>query len=457
MSNTEFMIKKNTKISNGVKLFKDKKVIVMGLGLLGGGVGVAKFFVKQGAKVLVTDLKTKNQLRESIQKLKGLPIKYVLGRHRNKDFIDADLIIKNPAVPKNSPYLKIAEKHNIPVRTDIDIFFDLCPVPIIGITGTKGKSTVATLIYLFLKKKYPKTILAGNIGLSPLEILPKINKKTKVILELSSFELEDLRKSPKIAVVTTLFPDHLNRYKNFKDYVNAKKSIFKYQKKDDILILNYDNPETRKLASEALARVRFFRDSNVSAALAVAKLFKIPKKDIKKILSNFKGIPNRQELIATKNGIKYFNDTTATTPQSVILAIKTFKKRFPKSKIILIAGGLDKNLNYKELAKNIRGKINYLVLLPGTASDKLKKELKGFSMFPAKSMRGAVKKAANIAKKGDIVLLSPGAASFTPHFQKRKKGGTLSIQKESGGFNLFKNEFDRGEQFKKYVKEISSF
>ncbi len=416
-----------------MKLFKNKKVTIMGLGLLEGGVGAAKFFCKQGANVLVTDLKTKKQLKESVDKLKGLSIEFVLGKHRKEDFINTDLVIKNPSVPADSSYLKIAKKHKIPIKNDISIFFDLCQAPIIGITGTKGKSTTATLIYLLLKKKYNKTFLAGNIGISPLEILSKITKKSKVILELSSFELEDLKQSPHVAVITTLFPDHLNRYKNFREYIEAKKPIFKYQKKNDILILNYDNPEVKKLASEAPSKVLFFRNSCISAALAVAKLFKISKKDIKKILSNFKGVPNRQELIATKKGVKYINDTTATTPQSVILAINTFKKRFPNSGIILIAGGLDKNLNYKNLAEEIKRNVNSLILLPGTTSKKIKKGLEKFDkIYLVKSMREAVKKAARLAQKGDIVLLSPGAASF----------------------NLFKNEFDRGEQFKEAVKNL---
>ena len=415
-----------------MKLFKNKKVTIMGLGLLGGGVGVAKFFCQQGAEVLVTDSKTKRQLKESVDKLKGLSIEFVLGKHRKEDFINTDLVIKNPGVPADSPYLKIAKKHKIPIKTDVSIFFDLCQAPIIGITGTKGKSTTATLIYLLLKKKYNKTFLAGNIGISPLEILSKITEKSKVVLELSSFELEDLKKSPHIAVITTLFPDHLNRYKNFRKYIEAKKPIFKYQKKNDILILNYDNPEVKKLASEAPSKVLFFRNSCISAALAVAKLFKISKKDIKKVLSNFKGVPNRQELIAAKKGIRYINDTTATTPQSVILAINTFKKRFPNSGIILIAGGLDKNLNYKNLAEEIKRNVSSLILLPGTASNKIKRELGSFKINWARSMKEVVKKAVSLAQKGDIVLLSPGAASF----------------------NLFKNEFDRGEQFKEAVKNF---
>jgi len=436
-----------------MKLFKNKKVTIMGLGLLGGGVGVAKFFCQQGAEVLVTDSKTKRQLKESVDKLKGLSIEFVLGKHRKEDFINTDLVIKNPGVPADSPYLKIAKKHKIPIKTDVSIFFDLCQAPIIGITGTKGKSTTATLIYLLLKKKYNKTFLAGNIGISPLEILSKITEKSKVILELSSFELEDLKQSPHIAVITTLFPDHLNRYKNFREYIKAKKPIFKYQKKNDIFILNYDNPEVKKLASEAPSKVLFFRNSCISAALVVAKLFKISKKDIKKVLSNFKGVPNRQELITAKKGVKYINDTTATTPQSAILAINTFKKRFPNSGIILIAGGLDKNLNYKNLAEEIKRNVSSLILLPGTASNKIKRELGFFKINWARSMKEAVKKAVSLTQKGDIVLLSPGAASFTP-LEVRRTKRKHKARRPLTGFNLFKNEFDRGEQFKEAVKNF---
>ncbi len=428
--------KKNYKESKSLTGFIGKKVTIMGLGLHGGGVGTVKFFCRQGAKVLVTDLKTKSQLKESFQKLKGLPIKFVLGRHCKEDFINADLIVKNPGVPRESSYLKIAKKHKIPIKTDVNIFFDLCQALIIGITGTKGKSTVATLIYLLLKTKYPNTVLAGNIGVSPLEILSKIDEETIVVLELSSFELEDLKKSPQVAVITNLFPDHLNRYKNFKAYIKAKESIFKYQKRNDILVLNYNNFETRKFVLKSHSKVHFFKGSNDLAAIAVAKIFKIPEKNIKKVLSNFKGVSSRQELIATKKEVRYINDTTATTPQSVILAIGTFKKRFPKSKIILIAGGSDKNLNYRNLAKEIKNNVSCLILLPGTASNKIEKELGSFfkepSSFKVRSIKEAVKKASKQAKKGDIVLLSPGAASF----------------------NLFKNEFDRGKQFIKSVKNL---
>jgi len=387
----------------------------MGLGLHGGGVGVAKFFVSQGADVLVTDLKNREELKESLAKLRGLPIKFVLGEHRKEDFLNADLIIKNPAVPSNSKYLK----GKTPIKTDVQTFFDLFKGEIIGITGTKGKSTTATLIYKLLKKKYPKIKLAGNIGVSPLEILGKTDK---VVLELSSFELEDLEKSPHIAVITNLFEDHLNRYKDFKEYINSKKSIFKHQDKDDILIISKD---IKDFAKDAKAKTYTFSSPKESAVL-VARLLKVPEKEIKKVLSSFKGIRHRQEFIGIKGGVKYINDTAATTPESVILALDNFEEP-----IILITGGENKGLDYKKLAKKIKDEKIEVILLPGTASNKLKGELKGFT--EVKSMEEAVKEASSLAKKGEVVILSPGAASF----------------------NLFKNEFDRGEQFIKEYEKIT--
>ncbi len=427
----------------------------MGLGLNGGGVGVAKFFCRQGAMVLVTDLQTKEQLQKSIDELKNFKVEFALGGHRDEDFTNADLIVKNPAVPPDSRYLKIAKEHKVPIRSDTDIFFELCKAPIIGVTGTKGKTTTATLIYLFLKTKYPKTIMAGNMGISPLEIFPKIGRGSKVVLELSSFELEGLKKSPDVSVITSLFPDHLNRYKSFDDYVEAKKIIFKYQIRDNYFVLNLDDPKIGELSEEATARVRFFSKnkpfapiipkeglkifgdrniSNISAAIEVAKIFRISRENIKKVLLNFKGVKNRQEFVAEKQGVKYFNDTAATNPDSAIFGIKTFKQRFPAGNLILIAGGVDKKLNYADLALEIKKSVSCLVLLPGSASDILKKEIsslpaENLKIIPAGSMKEAVSIAEKEAKPGDIVLLSPAAASF----------------------NLFKNEFDRGDQFKEQV------
>lgn len=466
--------KKKHKVLKPLTGFKNKKVTIMGLGLHGGGAGVAKFFAKQGAKVLVTDLKTEEQLKESLKKLRGLDIEYVFGSHRQKDFVETDLVIKNPGVPGNSPYLQIARDNKVPIKTDIGIFFDLCQGEIIGVTGSKGKSTTATLIYLILKSEYPNTYLAGNIGVSPLEFLPKINKKSKVVLELSSFELEDLQKSPKIAVITTLYPEHLDRYKDFEEYRKAKMPIFQHQRKQDILILNYDNPEAIKYAPFTPSRTYFYSQKalpgkfaaaaflkenqiffdgekeavceekdvkirgrhnlgNVLAAVSAVKFFKTPSKNIKRVLRRFEGVPYRQDFIKEINGVKYFNDTTATMPEAVIQAIERFSSEFPKSKIVLIVGGQGKGLNYRNLTDVINKKIKNLVMLPGTASEEIKNNLESkVNLVQVKSMDEAVEKSSALALPGDLVLLSPGAASF----------------------NLFKNEFDRGEQFNNALSDI---
>lgn len=438
-------------------LFKDKKVVVMGLGLHGGGVGVAKFFYNQKADVLVTDLKTEEKLKDSLEKLKGLKIRYTLGQHEEADFISADLIVKNPDVPASSPYLEIARKNKVQIETDVSLFFKLSGAFVIGVTGTKGKSTTSSLIYHILKSKFKNTFLAGNIGISPLELLPKVKKGNKVVLELSNFELDGLTQSPNIAVITNIMPDHLNRYSTMAEYIASKKSIFEYQKKNDVLILNGDDSIVRQFANKTAAKVIFFSKAslsegsghikfdsfklfgehnllNLSAAIEVAKVLKIPSKDIEKSLKSFKGVPSRQEFIKEANGVKYFNDTTATMPDATITAINTFLENFPNSRLILICGGQNKGLKYGELAKLIGERVDELIMLPGTASDKIKESLGNYTrMHDVSSMQEAVKKAKQLAKRGDIVILSPAAASF----------------------NLFKNEFDRGNQFVKAVKEIN--
>lgn len=473
----------------------------MGLGLHGGGVGVVKFFVEQGAKVLVTDLRTKKELRESIERLKKHPIKYVLGKHRAEDFKNADMVIKNPAVPKDSKYLKIAKKNGVSIETDVGLFFELCPSKkIIGITGTKGKSTTATLIYKILSQKFtphPKRrgagfnniVLAGNIGYSVLEDLEKINKNTIVVLELSSWQLEGLekhKKSPPIAVFTNIMPDHLNRYRSMRDYIEAKKLIFKFQEPKDWLVLNYDDKAVRGLVNEAKSRAIFYSTSfgivdshkksgayidedkilfgekrqkicnlkdvklvgehnlsNVLAAITVAELLGIPDGLIKKGLQKFYGLRGRIEFIKEFRGIKYYNDTTATTPEAIIAALQSFP--LVRGKIILIAGGADKNLNFQDLAKEILERVKILILLRGTATPKIEKAVRlraqkrslkvGLIILKAKNMKEAVEKASRQAEENDIVLLSPGCASF----------------------GLFKHEFHRGEEFNKGVHRLQNY
>lgn len=460
--------------------FKNKKIVVMGLGLHGGGLAITKWLAQRRAKLLVTDLKTEKELKPSMDELKRFKnIRYVLGKHRSEDFKKADLVIQNPGVPRESKFLAIARKNGVAIENEASLFFKLCPAPIIAVTGTRGKSTTTSLIFEIFKKHNPKTLMAGNIRkVVMFEIIDQIKKETPVILELSSWQLETMAPdhlSPHIGVITNLMPDHLNRYKNMADYAEAKKIIFKYQKPSDFIILNKDNPTTREIGCEVKSQrywfskkyfkeengsyvqnniIYFRRDGiqeritnisgiklkgehnleNVLAAVTVAKISGIPTKKIIDVLKRYKGLENRQELIRTLRGVEFYNDTTATTPDAVIAALKTIGDKSRKN-IILICGGSDKGLDYKEMVKLIRKKVKFLILLKGKATEKItasfKKDEKDFYKVFNK-MKEAVRVAFDQAERGDVVLLSPGAASF----------------------GLFVNEFDRGDQFVKAVKGL---
>lgn len=433
--------------------WKGKRVTVMGLGLHGGGVGATGFFAKAGAKVTVTDLKSRRELAPSIAKLKGLPIQYVLGRHRAQDFIEAGLVIQNPGVPAESPYLKIARRHGVPIDTDVGVFFQNVPRGrIIGVTGTKGKSTTAALVAAMLKKKFPGTILAGNIRTSVLEALPQVlRSKAPVVLELSSWQLEGLaphKKSPRLAVITSVFPEHLNRYPSMHAYAEAKKHIVRFQEKEDIAVLNRENKIIRGLARGIRPKIIWFssrdalpyqRDikvpgrhnlSNVAAVIAIAKLYGVPQNKIREALRNFEGLEGRLEIVAKKRGVRFYNDTTATAPDATIAALKSFSEL---ERVILIAGGTDKNLDYRPVAQFLTHcPPKATVFLPGSATEKLQKALGMLRSESVKDMGEAVRTAWQIAQKGDIILLSPGAASF----------------------GLFQHEFDRGEQFVREVRRL---
>ena len=457
--------------------YKNKKVLIAGLGLYkqGSGISAARFFVNQGADVTVTDLKTRTELAKSIKELKGLKIKYVLGKHRVSDFKNADIVMKNPGMRRNSKYLKAAKAAKVQIESDITIFFKHCPTKIIGITGTRGKSTTASLAAKILAKK-KKTYLGGNIKVSPLNFLSKIKSGDFVVVELSSWMLEDLNQkkmSPHIALITNVMRDHLNTYSGMKAYQEAKAMIFKHQKKDDFIILNRDNKITRGFGkrvpsqrfwfslkdfkdengSMAKAKRLIFRDdgrvwkvgnvkdvamsgehnlANALAAIAISKIKRVACAKVRATLRTFEGIDNRQQLIKTKGGVKYYNDTTATTPDAGIVALKTLSD---KKNIILIAGGADKKLLYPDWAKQVKRSCKKIILLDGSATPKMARELKKNKVgveLVAKSMQEAVKTANKLAHKGDIILLSPAAASF----------------------GLFKNEFDRGDQFVDLVKGI---
>ncbi len=397
---------------------RSKTVLVMGLGRFGGGVDAAKFAASAGAKVTVTDLAPAEKLQKSIGQLKEFPdIEYHLGSHDVSDFEKADIIIANPAVPGDNKFLEIARQHNKLITSQINIFFELCPAMTIGITGANGKSTTAALTAHLLKKtRDEKVWLSGNIGNEPLlTILEQIGRKDVVVLELSSFQLEQLeiKKAPDVALLTNLTPNHLDRYGTFANYCAAKENIFKFQELDENChVVSIFNAED-KIATEWFEKyktdagrtcIKFSTDdineeiresfplpgranlSNLAAAIAVARHFGIDDGQIRKALPGFKALPHRLELVSEINGVRWYNDSKATTPQSAITALEAFDPQ-PRlasgdagacQPIIIIAGGYDKNLSFDELGRKIAEKTKAAILLGQTApkiADSIKKKL----------------------------------------------------------------------------------
>ncbi|MFA6183641.1 MAG: UDP-N-acetylmuramoyl-L-alanine--D-glutamate ligase [Parcubacteria group bacterium] len=460
--------------------FKNKKITVFGLGLLGGGLGVVKFIAKHGAKkIIITDIKNKEDLKKSIEKLKGIKnIEFVLGYHRIEDFTKVDMVIKNPQIPWDNKYIKEALNKKIPVEMDSSLFFKLCKNKIIGITGTKGKTTTSSMIFDLLENSGKNPIMVGVGQESVLDKLEKLKDNSIVVFELSSWRLSALGRyqmSPQIAVFKNIFPDHLNYYKGMKDYVDDKEIICKYQKPSDWFVYNVEDEIVRKICQKAKSQVLsfsfkrenngrsvFYEDekiylndgidtrevigkdklagfsrhniSNLLAAIGVAFALGIEFSKIKKAVLKIRSISHRLEFVGEINGIKYYNDSAATIPDAAIVAIESFVEP-----IILIAGGSDKNLDFSDFARVISERVKGIIFLKGNATEKLIEKLKKsipdrehkrFEIFD--SMDKAVEEATRVADSGDIVLLSPGAASF----------------------GLFENEFDRGDKFKEVIKNL---
>ena len=459
--------------------FKNKKITVYGLGLHGGGVGIVKFLAANDAKIIVTDIKTKEQLAPSIEKLKGLKnVQYVLGQHRVEDFSQADMVIKLPPIPWTDKNIKLALEKKIPVEMDSSLFFKMCRNPIIGVTGTKGKTTTATLIYEILKSAGKNPVKIGIGQVPVLDKLLTLKKDAIPVFELSSWRLSGLGRekiSPHIAVVTNIFIDHLNYYKTMEKYIEDKKYIFSNQKSKDWLIVNSDDEQVSEMAKDAKGQVLrfsykpdrknstvFLEDdfiylndgvdvkklisvekikilgrhnlANVMAAIGAAYAYGLTVEEIKKALPELKGAAHRLEFVLENNGVKYYNDTAATIPDAAISALEAFEQP-----VVLIAGGTDKNLDFKEFAKKIVQKTKHVILLKGNATEKIVDEIKKIAgddfiqlIEITGSMDEAVLAARKKAQENDIVVLSPGAASF----------------------GLFLNEFDRGDKFKEAVQKL---
>ncbi len=435
----------------------------MGLGLLGGALGDILFLAKHGAILTVTDLKSKKELKPSLDKLKNVKgIKFTLGKHDLKDFKNTDMILQPGNVPESSPYLKEARKNKIPIFVSESLFVKYAPaVTIVGVTGTRGKSMTTALIYEILKKNEKqlrkKVYLGGNVrDTSTLALLDKVNTGNIVVMELDSWALhgmDEIKKSPQISVFTSFMPDHMNFYKNnMRKYFADKANIFKYQKKGDVLIIRPGMKEFIKKKdvkgkfivvnsrdAEGYGSILFgkFQKENLACAIAATKQFKIPDLQIKRALKNFKGLEGRLQYIKTIKGVKIYNDNNATTPEATMAGLEVLsvsvRKDLAERKIVLICGGADKNLPLDDFVKVLNKYCKAVIMIPGTGTERLVSSGKVLvSGKQVKNLNEAVREGMKLAKKGDILLFSPAFASF-------------------GQFN---NEYERNDLFIKIINKL---
>lgn len=452
--------------------WQHKRVTIMGLGSFGGGVGLARYLALQGARVTVTDLQPAENLSVSLDTLAALPIRFVLGEHREHDFTDTDVIFVNPAVPLTSRYLDLARQHQIPLDSEINLFVRECRGHIIGITGSVGKSTTTSLLGSILQLHDARALVGGNIGGSLLPHLDDIDPDTPVVLELSSFQLEHLAwqsYSPPIAMVLNLTPNHLDRHGTMDAYQLAKEGIFAYQTPADTAVFNWDDATVRDMASRTPGRRLFYsmevaldegvyrRDNaliyasggeqtvlcdttdvslpgthnlgNAAAAAAAATLLGVSPATIAQGLQRFQGLPHRLERVTTKKGVHYYNDSKATTPASTLRALDAFEHP-----VVLLAGGYDKGTPFDDLAHAAYHKTKATIVYGATA-DKLVEafdlashrdlsdsaQIGRAQVIRCVDLEAALAQATALTAPGDVILLSPACASYDqfPHYEAR--------------------------------------
>ncbi len=431
----------------------DKKILIFGLGRQGGGVGDVAYLAKYGYVVRVVDQQTAGELGLSSDQLTP-NVDYHLGTQTQADIEWSDLIIKNPGVPDDHPLILTAKELGKTVVSSIALFVKYAPCTTVGITGTRGKSTTTELIYQVLSHHFPGLVVkGGNIpGTSGLSLFDQCHDKKFAVLELSSFQLHsfhDLKVSPNIAVVTNIYPDHLNRYRGMNEYIQDKTAILAYQTSSDFATINLDNELSKQMGATLATSPTYFssRDikswqlqvpgdhnrQNVAAMFSVAKHLGIGENEAKLVAQEFNGIPFRQQKIAVVEGVTYVNDTTATTPVAATVALRAQTQPF-----ILICGGATKNLPLEELLNELKSNssLKHIVLLGSHNIPEFTRPLHALVgnkiIGQVDSISAAINLARTHAIAGDTILLSPGFASF----------------------DLFQNEFDRGRQFNDCVKKL---
>lgn len=463
----------NKKLKEFKEYIKFKNVAIVGLGV--SNIPLIDFFYNQKSKVTILDEREEDKISEDIiKKIKNYSMKYFFGKKYLSNLKGFDVIVRSPSCLPTVKELKEEEKRGALVTTEIELFMKMCPCKIIGITGSDGKTTTTTLISEIIKNSNKKCYVGGNIGIPLFTKVNEIMPEDIAVLELSSFQLMEMEISPDIAVITNITPNHLNVHKNYEEYIEAKTNIFKYQNKDGVVILNYDNKITRECASIANGKVIFFSSKeklndgyivdgdtikkcddgvrkhllntedliirgnhnfeNICSSLAAVKGIVDEERAINTI-KHFKGVEHRIEFVREIDEIKWYNDSASTTPTRLISALNSFKKE----QIILIAGGADKNLDYHPVAKPILNKVTTLILM-GQTSEKIfncvkeeeEKTNKNIKIYLAKDLLQAINIAKEQAKTEQVVLFSPASTSF----------------------DMFKNMYDRGDQFKKIVNNL---
>ncbi len=419
---------------------RGKRVTVVGLGHFGGGIGVTRWLCGQGARVTVSDRAPAEQLTDALGQIEGLAVTLHLGGHEERDFTEADLLVVSPAVPKDLPPIAAAERAGVPRTTELNLFLERCRCRIVGVTGTVGKSTTAAMAGAILARRFP-THVGGNIGRSLLADLPAIAPDHVVVLEMSSFQLEDVPLvgvSPHVAVVTNLSPNHLDRHGTMAAYAAAKKNIFRYQSPDDVLVLNAACEATAAWAEEAPGRVERFDPSgaqfelavpgrhnqaNAETAWAAARPFGVRREEAAAALRGFGGLPHRLAFVGERHGVEYYNDSKCTTPEGAIVALEAFAPR----RAVVIAGGYDKGAGFERLGEALAARAKAVVAMGATREKIIAAiEAAGAAAPPAVhragSLEEAVALAAAAAGPGDVVLLAPACASYDMFTNYERRG-----------------------------------
>jgi len=447
----------------------------MGLGLFGGGVAATDYFARRGAQVLVTDRRSRAELAESIAKLHAPYVSFHLGGHRTADFTDTDLVVANPAVPIDNEFLEAARDAGVPIDAEMNLFFKACRAPIIGVTGSNGKSTTAALIAHILTAAGHHCHLGGNIGRPLLGEVERIAAEDVVVLEISSFQLEYLhgdRLSPHAAVVMNLKPNHLDRHETMENYASIKQHILEHQSAGDVGVLNADDARVRPMpTASGVRRVLFstrtpveegawlegdtvrcslggqetivhgldgvkligpHNRENICAAVAVAAVMGVAPKSIEKALPAFEPLPHRLQKVAEHGGVTYVNDSIATNPDAAAAALACYE-----GNVLLIAGGSPKDIGFDPLVGPVVEKVKLLLLIGETGGEIEAAVRSADAERPEILHAGTLERAVAIAREraepGDVVLLSPACASYDQfrNFEKRGERFTqLALQAE---------------------------